>query len=241
MICTSWPRSFSQQLHVVVAGHAQRRARLRPCCGRAARVSRIARAAVHQVADEDRLAALGMGVDRVRQSGNSPSGWSTICVAQLARAAASSSSQQPWTSPMMSNGPCSSRAVVPQRHALDRRRLDLLGTSSTKTCRKPSLAQAAERRGAVATAGCGSTCGPKSRSGRPRFRSWQSRSGRLSTMATGRQWYLRASSTSGLRGLGLHVGGVDDRQPADGQPLGGDVVQHLEGVVGDAPGCSRRR
>ena len=36
-----------------------------------------------------------------------------------------------------------------------------------------------------------------------------------------------------LAGLGLDVGGVDDRQPAQGQPLAGDEVEHLEGVVGD--------
>ena len=37
---------------------------------------------------------------------------------------------------------------------------------------------------------------------RSRLRSWQSCSGRLRTMATGRQWYSRASSTSGLRASG---------------------------------------
>src|SRR5919198_422690 len=46
------------------------------------------------------------------------------------------------------------------------------------------------------------TCRPKSRSGRCRFRSWQSFSGRLSTIATGRQWYSRASATSGWRASG---------------------------------------
>ena len=31
-------------------------------------------------------------------------------------------------------------------------------------------------------------------------------------------------------GLTLHVGGVDDGEPARGQPLGGDVPEHVEGV-----------
>lgn len=31
--------------------------------------------------------------------------------------------------------------------------------------------------------------------------------------------------------LGLHVGGIDNGQPACRQPLGGDEVQHLKGVV----------
>ena len=69
------------------------------------------------------------------------------------------------------------------------------------------------------------TCGPKSRSGRSRFRSWQSRSGRSNTIAHGRQWYSRASSTSGLPRLRLDVRRVDDRQPARGQPLARDEVE----------------
>src|SRR3712207_8176787 len=36
-----------------------------------------------------------------------------------------------------------------------------------------------------------------------------------------------------LAGLGLDVGGVHDRQPPQGEPLGGDEVQELEGVVRD--------
>ena len=36
-----------------------------------------------------------------------------------------------------------------------------------------------------------------------------------------------------LAGLGLDVGGVDDRQPSQGQPLAGDEVEYLEGVLGD--------
>ena len=36
-----------------------------------------------------------------------------------------------------------------------------------------------------------------------------------------------------LAGLGLDVGGVDDSQPPEGEALGGDEVQDLEGVVRD--------
>jgi len=34
-----------------------------------------------------------------------------------------------------------------------------------------------------------------------------------------------------LPGLPLHIGGIHHRQPPGGQTLGGDVVQHVEGVV----------
>src|SRR5580658_4079749 len=43
------------------------------------------------------------------------------------------------------------------------------------------------------------TCGPKSRSGRLRLRSWHTRSGVFITMATAKQWYLRACSTKRFR------------------------------------------
>src|SRR5271157_114969 len=46
------------------------------------------------------------------------------------------------------------------------------------------------------------TCGPKSRSALWLLRSKQSFSGRSRTIATGRQWYCRANSTSGLRASG---------------------------------------
>ncbi len=37
-----------------------------------------------------------------------------------------------------------------------------------------------------------------------------------------------------LAALGLHVGGVDDGEPARGEPLAGDVVQDVEGVTAGA-------
>ena len=51
-------------------------------------------------------------------------------------------------------------------------------------------------------------------------------------MATGSTSCALASSTSCRAGVALHVGRVDDGQPAGGEPLAGDVVQHVEGVGG---------
>ena len=52
-------------------------------------------------------------------------------------------------------------------------------------------------------------------------------------MATGRQWYLRASSTSGLRASGCTlVASMTVSRPRASR-LRGDEVEHLEGVVGD--------
>ena len=50
-------------------------------------------------------------------------------------------------------------------------------------------------------------------------------------MATGSTWNARQLDQR-LARLRLHVGGVDDRQAAGGQTLGGDEVQRLEGVAG---------
>ncbi len=51
-------------------------------------------------------------------------------------------------------------------------------------------------------------------------------------MATGRQWYSRASATSGLRASGWTLVASTTVSLPRGEPLGGDEVQHLEGVVG---------
>ena len=75
------------------------------------------------------------------------------------------------------------------------------------------------------------TCGPKSRSARARLRSWHTRSGRSSTIATGSTWYCARELDERLPRLGLDVGGVDDGQPPAREPLRRDEVQHLEGVL----------
>ena len=60
------------------------------------------------------------------------------------------------------------------------------GVSKMKTCEKPSrFSPRMDRRSCDFC--CRMTCGPKLRSSRPRFRSSQTFSGRLKTMATGRQ------------------------------------------------------
>ena len=191
-----------------------------------------ARAAVHQVADEDRLAALGVddrpGCPRARSS---PSRRSSTR-SRVAASSSSSSSQQPWTSPMMSNGPCSSRLSFQSGTRSTVAASTSSGVSSTKTWRKPSRSRPRSDRRSC-DIWLRTTCGPKSRSARSRLRSWQTCSGRSSTMATGRQWYCRASSTSGLRASGWTLVASIDRQPPQGQPLAGDEVQHLEGVLRD--------
>ena len=61
--------------------------------------------------------------------------------------------------------------VVPERRPLDRGRLDLLGRVEDEDVARSPRASARASIGAVATAAAGSTCGPKSRSSRPWFRS----------------------------------------------------------------------
>ena len=101
----------------------------------------------------------------------------------------------------MSNGPCSPVLSFQSGTLSTVASCTSSGDSMTKTWRKPSF-----RRPRSDRRSCDdwlrTTCGPKSRSGRSRFRSWQTRSGKFKTTATGRQWYCRASSTSGLRASG---------------------------------------
>ena len=88
--------------------------------------------------------------------------------------------------------------------------------------------RAAELRGLVADdVRAEVAVGPLARCARGRRRS-----GRSSTIATGSTWCSPASVDERLARLGLHVGRVDDGEPAAREPLAGDVVQHLEGVVG---------
>ena len=132
----------------------------------------------------------------------------------------------------MSNGPCSSPLVVPERHPLDRGRFDLLGRLQHEDVAEAFLAEAPERPPklrllladdvrAEVPVGPQRGCAP----GRP-ARAGQHDGDRQAVVLPGQL-------DQRLAGLGLDVGGVDDRQPAQGQPLGGDEVQHLEGVVGD--------
>ena len=51
-------------------------------------------------------------------------------------------------------------------------------------------------------------------------------------MATGSAVELSRQRDQRLARLGLHVGGIDDREQAAREPLRRDEVQHLEGVTG---------
>ena len=132
---------------------------------------------------------------------------------------------------MMSNGPCSSRLSFQSGSPLDDGRLDFLGSLEDEDVREAlPLQPRRDRRNCDLCWRI--TCGPKSRSSRPRFRSWQTFSGRLNTMATGRQWYSRASWTSGLRASGWTFVASTTVELPQGQPLAGDEVQNLERLVG---------
>ena len=75
------------------------------------------------------------------------------------------------------------------------------------------------------------TCGPKSRSGRARLRSWQTApAGRARSPPAG-TWYSRASATSGLRASGWTLVASTTVSRPRASRLRGDEVQHVEGVV----------
>ena len=196
-----------QQLHVVVAGHAQRGARRRPCPS-------TSRSTSGDVAGRGRPGRRGRRA--LRPAGCATRGAPSPrvdLVAERRRAARRSSSQQPWTSPMMSNGPCSSRRSFHSGSRSIVGRLDLLGRARARRRGGSPRAAARAATAAAAASGCGRRAGrSRGRAGR-RLRSWQSRSGRSSTIATGRHVVLAGQRDQRLARLGLHVGGVDDRQP----------------------------
>ena len=134
---------------------------------------------------------------------------------------------------MMSNGPCSSPLVVPQRHPLDRRPLRPPRASPARRRAGSPPARGPAATAAVATAGCGRRAGRSP--GRPErgCAPGRARSGRFEHDGDRQAVVLPGQLDQRLAGLGLDVGGVDDRQPPQGQPLGGDEVQHLERVVRD--------
>ena len=212
MIWTFLPRSFAQQLHVVVAGHAQGRAAVDHVAHEPQRVE-DARPAVHQVADEDRLAALGVARRPARRRATcrraaprprSPSRREQLLELVAAAVDVADDVERPVLARAGRSTAATARPSPPRppRASPGRRR------GGSPPCEAPQ--RAPELRRLVADdvraevpVGPARGCAPG-----------RSRSGRSSTIATGRQWYCRASSTSGLRRLGLDVGGVDDRQPA---------------------------
>ena len=84
--------------------------------------------------------------------------------------------------------------------------------------------------GAVATAACGRRAG-RSPGRAGRGSALADRSGRFEHDGHRQAVVLAGQLDQRLAGLGLHVGGVDDRQPPQRQPLAGDEVQHLERVA----------
>ena len=145
---------------------------------------------------------------------------------------ASSSSQQPWTSPMMSNGPCSSRRSFHSGSRSIVGRVDLLRRAAGRGRGGSPRAAGRAASGAAARVWLRTTCGPKSRSGAAALRSWQTALGQVEHDRDRQHVVLAGQRDQRLAGLGLHVGGVDDGQPPARQPLAGDEVQHLERVVG---------
>ena len=126
---------------------------------------------------------------------------------------------------MMSNGPCScrwsfqsgSRSIVAASTSS--------GESSTKTCRKPSRCEPAQRPRRSWRCWLRTTCGPKSRSGRVAVPLLAELLGEVQHDRDRQQWYCARQLDQRLAGLGLDVRGVDDRQPPSAEPLAGDEVQ----------------
>ena len=231
VICTSLPAQLPQQLHVVVAGHAERRAGRDHVHAPAAARPATSRPAVDQVADEDRLAPVGgmtrrparpvgVVVRRRRRSRAAPSS-----VLQLV-AAAVDVADDVERAVLVACG-CSRAAAA---------RSSAASTSSGELEHEDvaeALALQPAQRPPQLRRWLRTTCGPKSRSGRDAVALLAdvARAGRARWRPAG-TWYSRASSTSGLRASGWTlVASMTVSRPAASR-LRGDVVQHLEGVVG---------
>ena len=133
---------------------------------------------------------------------------------------------------MMSNGPCSSRLSFQSGTRSMVAASTSSGVSSTKTCRKPSRwSPRSDRRS------CDfwlrTTCGPKSRSARPAVALLAELLGQVEHDRHRQAVILPGQFHQRLAGLGLDVGGVDHREPPQGQPLPGDEPEHLERLVRD--------
>ena len=218
-----------QQLHVVVAGDAQGRAAVDHVAHQPHGVE-DAGAAVHQIADEYGLTALRMGEIAIAPQG--------IGVPQPDRRVAEPPEQLLQLVATAVNvaddvkGAAFPGSIVPQGHALDDggfhlfRRLQHENVTEALAAESPErpaqlgllLADDVGTEVAIVALAVAVLAEP--------FRQIQ-HDGDRQAVVTPSQFDER------LAGLGLHIGGVDHRQPAQRQPLGGDVVQHFEGVVGD--------
>ena len=219
-----------EQLHVVVAGDAEGRPEADHVAHQPHHIQ-VARAAVHQIAEEDGLAALGVderpiapGLIVVRPGATRHS--------QAARAAPRARRQQPCTSPMMSNGPCSSRRSFQRgtrstvaastcfRRVEDKNVAESLFPERPQRPPQLRLLVAHDVRAEV-------TCGPIAVPlvAEP-LRQVEHDGYRQAVVLPG-------ELDERLASLGLHVRGIDDREPPQRQPLGGDEPQHLESLNRD--------
>ena len=154
-----------------------------------------------------------------------PSGWRGVDrpsavvaderVAELGRAGSPSSARQPCTSPMTSNGPCSSRRSLSSCSRTMVARLDLVDAGEHVDRAEALLApgRCSERRSCVALALDDVRRRSRGRVAR-RCARWRHRSGTSSTIATGSTSCVLGQLDEGAARLALHVGRVDDGQPA---------------------------
>ncbi len=161
----------------------------------------------------------------------------------------SSSSAQPWTSPMMSNGPWSSRRLFQRRLPLDADVGDVVGDRRTWTWRKPSRSRLRSPR-RICEIWLRTTCSPNWRSGRVGVALATHALRHVEHDGHGKHVILAGQLHQRLARLRLHVGGVDHGEQPALQPLAGDDVQQLERgsghrlivfVVGDQPSAVVRR
>ena len=224
VICTSRPCELAHELHVVVAGHAERGAGRDHAHHEAQHAGRCAGPRSTRSPTKTARAAVGR---RARSPPSSPT-----------RVAEPAEQRDELVAAAVDVADDVERAVlvapvVPQRL---RARSSAASTSSARrstwTWRKPSrcrprseraqlLALVADDVRAEVAVGARRGCAP----GRPP-RAGRGRSRPAST------WCSRASATSGLRASGWTlVASMTVSRPAR-QPLAGDEVQHVEGVVG---------
>ena len=188
-------------------------------------------ATVHEVAEEDRLAALGVGVQgaagRGRPARCDRHGLVPEPPEQRLKLVAAAVDIADDV-----EGPVLARPVVPERHPLDGRRLHLLGRLHHEDVPEALLAQPPERppqlRGLVADdVRAEVPVGPVP------VPLLADPLGHVEDDRHRQAVVLPGQLDQRLAGLGLDVGGVDDRQPPQGEPLAGDEPEHLEGVPGD--------
>ncbi len=188
------------QLHVVVAGHAVRRAVGHHPHDEADDI-RCLRSAIHEIAEEDGLAACGVVRVPVRPTVSGRRRRRLDDVAELLKERAKLVEAAMDVADHVERTVVLT-AIVPERLPFDRDGVDLVLRLQNEDVTEALVPEAAHRAphllGLLADDVGARTVGPA----RPALRSWQSRSGSARTIATGRQWNSRASATRGLRASG---------------------------------------